>query len=843
LYEHYSRQFQDTEKSVQLVQQTISPGQIPHHIPCGIHDVASVFKKLLIGLPGGILGSVPLFKALTDIRTALFPSPDLLETHQRKVEARLIALAIASFGSGYSMALICAVFGLLNLIGSEAENAPTANGEGQSPVAKDTMGYEALGVIFGPLLLGNKMELVELHSEDDRGGLLIIPESPTRQRGGRRKRNTVKAAYNSVNAQVEKARMAAGVAEMLIRSWKEVARQLRNIGAMGGDQPGETLAEDVAGGSASATITESPEHHLRGQASGSSQSVPEVIESRSSARKFQTHSAGDTTGYALQPLPESGVRPNLSPQLPPQAYVPSFLNAQPLTLPTSAELSSIESSDNLPLEKSQGQQSQRHWPAETERVPSSTAGSYPGSIRASLCGETIQLERAEPDSISIDLKGIKIASLGNPIEGSIKEDTWNNHRQSMGPRSQNSTNNGRLSADQTRLCGGTNDQEVRPLAIVGESELPGRETSPQILDTIEGQGPRDSDGLGNRDLAAPLMDLDRGTSPQSAMDIGKQLPPESVDLSDPQYLQLHGPTQGITVSASPSAGPDVYRMLGWPLNMTNTAVVLIAEPVAASLHGDQSQNSDDGPQPYVEAPNREVNTVFRTTTPKEQSALQTPVVASNSGEVEVTNTTPPSSVKSLKSSCLPDMLHEQDVPTRRSSVSQVVTKSSPPPSATPVIRKPGTASADRLDRLLPPAEEPEVARHINWRNSSELGTSRASSEQGLTPKLSTKGNATLYAEIRRLQRLLDLRTEEAIQAQRELEAMRKFKDSGTLSEKLREAQRDLKTWKNRAEWAEKRLLIQDAERRGMALTKKRGDDALPNRGNRRTAGLDRATMM
>ncbi|KAI9779723.1 MAG: hypothetical protein M1839_007221 [Geoglossum umbratile] len=846
LYEHYSRQFQDTEKSVQLVQQTISSSQIPHHIPCNIHDVASIFKKLLIGLPGGILGSVPLFKALADIRAALFPSPDLPEAHQRKVEARLIALAVASFGSGYSMALICAVFGLLNLIGSEAEKPLITGGEGQNPTTKDKMGYEALGVIFGPLLLGSKMELVELHSEDDRGGLLVIPESPTRRLGGRRKRNSAKTAHNSVNTQVEKARMAAGVAEMLIRSWKEVVRQLRNVGAVGSEQPSETHPEGVVGGGASGATMGPPEHPLYEQVPDTSRSGAEIMENRSK-RRSQTCSVSDTTS-TLQTLLESNAQPSSLPRLPPQAQLkPTPPSESPLASPAPANSSSVEP-PGLPLAEPSSQQLRPPSTTGTERVPASTPGGRPVSIHSGFSVEAIRLEQATSDSVSVGLKGIEIAPPGSSIEGAIRGNTRGNQPQSIDPCSRNtSTNNWRMSTDQTRLSEGPNDQEISILAAAGRGE-----TSSRTWGTANGQGLQDLENEEGPNPVASLMDPDQETTDQHrAVDIRSPLPPEPADLCDAQsrtepnaqarHPQSHSQVGRETGSGSLTPGPDVRQIPDWLLNMTNAA--LVEQPVAAPLYEDQPRKLGSGNQSYVEALDKEISTAFSATTPEEQLALQAPAVLCNMGWVEATGITPPDSVKSLKIPHLPDMVNDQDVPTRGSSVSQTMVKPLPSTVATPAIRKPGTASADRLDRLLPPpAEELEVARHINWRNSSELGTSRASSEQGLTPKLSTKGNATLYAEIRRLQRLLDLRTEEAIQAQRELEAMRKFKDSGTLSEKLREAQRDLKTWKNRAEWAEKRLLMQDAERRGVT-PKKKGEDAPPTRGNRRATGLDRATMM
>jgi len=64
----------------------------------------------------------------------------------------------------------------------------------------------------------------------------------------------------------------------------------------------------------------------------------------------------------------------------------------------------------------------------------------------------------------------------------------------------------------------------------------------------------------------------------------------------------------------------------------------------------------------------------------------------------------------------------------------------------------------------------------------------------------------LYAEIGRLKKQLDAQSEENAQLRHELDAMRSLRISGTLSEKLRAAEREVKIWKHRAEWAETVML-------------------------------------
>ncbi|KAH0566110.1 hypothetical protein GP486_000501 [Trichoglossum hirsutum] len=855
LYDHYSRQFQDAEKSVQQVHQTISSGQIPHHIQCNIYDVTSVFKKFLVGLPGGILGSVPLFKSLRDIHTALFPSPDLPESHQRKVEARLIALAIASLRSEHSVALICAVFGLLNLVGCEGENSRTIDRGSQLSASKDMMDYEALGVVFGPLLLGSKMELVELHSEDDRGGLLAVPESPPRRRGGRRKKYVVKETYSSEDAQVEKARIAAGVAEMLIRSWKEVVRQLRNIGAVDSVQPAEILTEDVAGEDAGEATMEASEYPLYRRESSNFRRVTEATGRRPKRRKSQTHSISDIAATYPQAIPDIDTRPNQS--LPAQIQPRQDSNSgDPLGSIVLDNLNPTRASDSLSSGRSPSQQAQHPWVHEALRYPTSVTGScLAPKHNSGLAEEGIPLGQAgsgEGFSILVTPEGV-VAPLRVSIGEASECDDRNYLQQSTDHCSYDSSAiNEQTSTGQTGLGEDDTSREVSLLSMANGSGLLAREESPRARGTIEEQGLQDSMSAKDAQPASSQESSSRKTSPHPRTNVEDQLPPQSVN-SDGVPLRagfgLHtrySPTdQGNISSSTRTVGSGQFQEPEWLFNMGSTAS--IGEPAGSPAHGKQLQILGDDPQSHAKASASGIDSESNITSGKQTDPL-TP--GCNIETARMSGATPLCSVEARNTPQPFDISKDQDFPTRSSSISQIALKcprqvdTTPgkPRSETP-IRKPGTASADRLDRLLPPAEEPEVARHINWRNSCELGASKALNEEDLTPKLSSKGNATLYAEIRRLQRLIDLRTEEAVQSQRELEAMRKFKDSGTLSEKLREAQRDLKTWRNRAEWAEKRLLMQDVERRGKVPVKSKDEDVAPMRGVRRIAGLERATMI
>ncbi|RPA95239.1 hypothetical protein L873DRAFT_1813182 [Choiromyces venosus 120613-1] len=72
-------------------------------------------------------------------------------------------------------------------------------------------------------------------------------------------------------------------------------------------------------------------------------------------------------------------------------------------------------------------------------------------------------------------------------------------------------------------------------------------------------------------------------------------------------------------------------------------------------------------------------------------------------------------------------------------------------------------------------------------------------------KKAPRNNSALYAEIRRLQKLVEVKTEEVNAARKELDILHNRAGAGALNQILRDAQEETKIWKNRAEWAEKQL--------------------------------------
>ncbi|KAI6767532.1 hypothetical protein HG530_005541 [Fusarium avenaceum] len=218
-----------TEQSNVDITSTVRCANLPMHVQASVHDVASTFKRLLSVIPGGILGSLSLFDAFVAIHSQLEGDPEFPRTKHTKVRARLIALAIATVESQFRRELICAVFGLLSLIGRVAEITPREDDEGRSLPTGDLMGYNALGIVFGPLLLGDLLGLYSMKLAMPKSGLLVLPLRSPRSRQGRNVRKTLGSELPSPPT-VDKVLIANSITEMLIVNWRDVVRQMKSLG-------------------------------------------------------------------------------------------------------------------------------------------------------------------------------------------------------------------------------------------------------------------------------------------------------------------------------------------------------------------------------------------------------------------------------------------------------------------------------------------------------------------------------------------------------------------------------------------------------------------------------------
>lgn len=151
-----------------------------------------------------------------------------------KLKAKMIALAISSVASDYRLYLIQAVFGLVSYLGHEAEilQAETASSDEDHP-SSELMSYRSLGVVLGPLLLGNLTDsAVHGNGEGHNGAPRISLEidSAKKFRKHKRKQSDMKLDQSATLAAfVDRANRTAIVMQQLISSWPQVVTQLRDI--------------------------------------------------------------------------------------------------------------------------------------------------------------------------------------------------------------------------------------------------------------------------------------------------------------------------------------------------------------------------------------------------------------------------------------------------------------------------------------------------------------------------------------------------------------------------------------------------------------------------------------
>ena len=224
-----------------------------------------MLKKILLGLPGGLLGSLSLFKAICGIDTKIQRSQEQSESDFIALKARLIALAISCVTSDHRFSLICAILGLAALIGHESEKAARKRPNDHGP-SSELMGYRALGVVLGPLLLGDAVNDA-FGSETLAEQRVQIADSPRKSR--KQKRESVveqKLGQNeALLAHVEKAKITAKVGEMLISMWKDVVKQLRDLAVNGTSGSQRSVdGQRLASGRSKFTLSSSEDSFIRG---------------------------------------------------------------------------------------------------------------------------------------------------------------------------------------------------------------------------------------------------------------------------------------------------------------------------------------------------------------------------------------------------------------------------------------------------------------------------------------------------------------------------------------------------------------------------------------------------
>ena len=185
------------------------PKQLPSSSKFSIHEVATAYKRIVRGLPGGLLGSVQLLDTLRDISLHVNQDGRLSGSEAMEVKDRLIALALSCVQSDERFSIICATLGLYSWIGHYTETY------GGDPA---NMNYKNLSRLLGPLLIGN-----ELNANQDR---IVVAGEP--QPGNETQLSPERIAAE-LAAGLANTEDGNAIALTLLTHWKGIVRELQRF--------------------------------------------------------------------------------------------------------------------------------------------------------------------------------------------------------------------------------------------------------------------------------------------------------------------------------------------------------------------------------------------------------------------------------------------------------------------------------------------------------------------------------------------------------------------------------------------------------------------------------------
>ncbi|SCO87928.1 uncharacterized protein FRV6_12055 [Fusarium oxysporum] len=912
---------------------TVRCANLPMHVQASVHDVASTFKRLLSVIPGGILGSLALFDALVAIHSQLQGDPEFPRTKQTKVRARLIALAIATVQSQFRRELICAVFGLLSLIGRVAEITPREDEEGRSLPTGDLMGYNALGIVFGPLLIGDLLELYSMKLAAPKAGLLVLPLRSPRSRQDRNGRKTLGNELG-VSPTMDKILIANTIAEMLIVNWRDVVRQMKSLG-MNRPHPRSMSPQDDA--NENGFVIRKPQgwdREWRGSEVGDQiprEDSPEPPTPTLGISKQRSRSRGSSASKrlaarpnigCLSPTVEESVHDEDKSQRSTQAgerssYVQTLHNLQK---PTGAV--HLEDSKDAPAKHTPQSESVNIAPTPTPptrtRGPMHRDGSHlsqddvpprTSSKRGTKTTPTQQTSAEEPTSQGTS----RVSTMETPSierKGAIrkkdprKEKALKPHRRS-------------LAVEWTKPARSSDTSMDRPVST--SLEFSSEKEALEAALKAHFEELRELDSMDQRKSSAST-NVDQNSHMSTFANTPKVLHFPIDRLEEDSEYTVHGDkstrTQALQEANSASTTPrQFYSPMQVPASIAGDSNSMgLASPKSQALQSleysetqkqakgigtetperrhsrvvslpaetPKTEKQQTASSPWFSVPKRKPRALTRPSlTPKDnrggvramaakfETAHSTetstkPRSASKTQDLilQFSQESPTKSIRSTRS--VSTLGHKRNVSTssqdRRSRPSAINTvrdealdqnlraslreeaamravelqqadKGQKPSSheqpemlaqqQTIPRRKPVPGSRGKegslenprsLGTMMPYPEQPPIAQHLNLTrpassaSNTQYGTDPSVPHNISTPFQRPGSTTTLHAQIRSLQRQLDLKTEEAVHLRRQLEVQGDA-DVGTLSQQLREAKREAQTWRERAESAERRIKV------------------------------------
>ncbi|KAF5644535.1 Rho-GTPase-activating 6 [Fusarium sp. NRRL 52700] len=900
---------------------TVRCANLPMHVQASVHDVASTFKRLLSVIPGGILGSLALFDALVAIHSQLQGDPEFPRTKQTKVRARLIALAIATVQSQFRRELICAVFGLLSLIGRVAETTPREDEEGRSLPTGDLMGYNALGIVFGPLLIGDLLGLYCTKLVAPKASSLVLPLKSPRSRQDRNGRKTL---GNEIGAPptMDKILIANTIAEMLIVNWRDVVRQMKSLG-MNRPHPRPTSPQDDT--NENGFVIRKPQgwdREWRGNEAGDEiprEDSPEPPTPTLGISKQRSRSRGSSVSKrlatrpnigCLSPTVEESVYDEHKSQISTQAGGGSFVQTpQNLQMPagavhledskdaTAKDTPQSESAhfaptptpatrtrgpihrdgshlsqDDVPprtsskrgIKTTPVQHTSAEEPAsqDTSRVSTTETPSierkgairkkYPGKAKAlkprrqSLAVEWTKPARSSDTSMDRPVStSLEFPSEKEALEAALKAHFEELRKlDSMDQRKSSASTN----VDQNAQMSTFNTPRVLHLPVDRREEESNvivqgdKSTRTQTLQEANSASttPRQfyspMQGELARSEAQALQSLEHSETQKQAKGIGTGTPerrhsrvvslPAETPKTEKQRTAsspwFSVPKRKSTVSTrptlTPTENPGGVRAMAARFETDHSTETSPTKPRSASKTQDLIlQFSQESPTKSIRS-TRSVSTLGHTRNASISSQDRRPR---------------PSAIDTVREEALDQNLRvsiREEAAMRAVELQQADKGQKSSHNEQPEIlaqrqtiprRKPVPGSRGKeaslenprsLGTMMPYPEQPPIAQHLNLiRPISSASNTQYGADPSVPQNISTPfqrpgSTTTLHAQIRSLQRQLDLKTEETVHLRRQLEVQGDA-DIGTLSQQLREAKREAQTWRERAESAERRIQV------------------------------------
>lgn len=211
LYDYFATQYQRSAAVADpsRTQYTVRATELPSDLSYTVLEVAEVYKKVVRGIPGGLLGSLQLLKALTDILYSVKQDTMRSEAEASTLRVHLIALALSAVALDNRFSVICATLGLFAWIGHATEAAADELAN---------MNYKNLSIILSPILVGHELNKLK---EDQEAVNLNGPEDAVFGNQPQKDPGIARALAH------ENTKEGQAIALILLSNWKAIAKQLR----------------------------------------------------------------------------------------------------------------------------------------------------------------------------------------------------------------------------------------------------------------------------------------------------------------------------------------------------------------------------------------------------------------------------------------------------------------------------------------------------------------------------------------------------------------------------------------------------------------------------------------